>query len=278
MELSPQDGRLNLRDRLLVGGTWALVIVGMVTMYLTHSRMKEQVQIMKDQNRAFLNVSNQGIRPFALLTVENGGGHGLSFRIGPVDTVDGVVKVDSRAVESVTVGSDAWKARTVVNIGFDSLIIGIRNTGRTPLYVTGFGINAARRYEWIDSLSKSVDGLCREAASLSSFSLLETDYIVLPDSVKSYRPLSVRRTMPVSLYDSYCDSSEMLPFYPYVYLQYKDPWDNKYDVILMMVSTFAISTTTNPQGDSVTRYEVTGIFTEKLRWDILYPTRETPTD
>jgi hypothetical protein len=268
----------NVREKtgwLQVYMTGGLVVVGLLAMIVTCVKMSDQVDVMRDQvkemrkqSEAFQEVSNQAVRPFAVMSIDTTLRWGINYRIGPLKEAQGSLKTENVDVRDVIIGSHTDLAKTLVNIVVENMTVTITNTGRLPLYVTGLLASAKTLSEWIE-LDTSVVVLCDESAGMAEFRHLETDFVILPDSSRTLKPKSAVRTMQPVAFEQIRDSLHRFVVYPYIYLQYRDPFDRTYDALTMLAIPSLIDSARDSTGSLKTRINTDRLVIERYRWDVL---------
>ena len=248
---------------------WAMVIVSITAMIITCDKMGDQVTVMKAQNEAFLNVAEQASRPFLLFADENVGAAGFWYRMGPSDSTNAQSNV-SRQLAEVPLSSTLYKSVSRVIVGLEDWSIRIQNTGKRPLYVHGIMCRGLTKDEWVSEFSKNVEKLCEWTARMREFGLLETDYIIMPDSSRIYRDQDPKRTIDPGVFETKMRSEQDILFYPYIYVQYKDTYDNTYDAIYMVMCRFSSKTQLSSDSALIAAPVLEQVVIEKLQWDILY--------
>lgn len=227
------------------------------------------LELMKRQIEILSKESIRRFRPFPIISVTN---VGYAFLTYGILLPDG--KKEIKNISLVSHGSHEWDSRQTVAMAVGNITFEIKNSGNSPLYITGRDIGGIVHSEWFEEYNKSDTAVCRMALEKPTFWHPDIDLLVMPDSADKVPPsmaIAVR-TMDIKTFDAYLDQdSSGLPFYVYLYLQYEDLYGNMYDALLMTTYIFNFQRKKNDQGEYIDSVALRRPFREKISWDILYP-------
>ncbi len=263
----------------LVYGTWVLaaaticlVIVGIIGIFLTKSYMSKQIAEMKSANEITKLFMSEQIaemkkatqlqwRPF-LVFKEKPDTYDWRFyydNIGNDSTMQGF-----RSLDSIKIGGDAYVGVKRIRAVYKSSL-NFSNTGATPLRVTRFRHKGLSENDWINTYEKSVNLLIQDVGKRSPSDSLEWD-VVLQQNEPQILPFVTRGIISISIadFERYRDTTKILPVYSYVYIEYEDFFENKYNSIMVVSYNFSIDT---KDGFIVLSPPETPTL-EKYRWDV----------
>ncbi|MCK4605719.1 MAG: hypothetical protein KAU35_00340 [candidate division Zixibacteria bacterium] len=227
------------------------------------------LELMRRQTEILTKESIRRFRPFSTISVRNAGRAFLKYGI---QLPDG--KRDIKDISLVSHGSHEWDGRSTVALVVDTITFEIKNSGNSPLYITGRDVGGIKYSEWLREYDKSDTAVCRMALEKTTFWHPDIDLLVMPDDSFTVPPSQaiVVRTMDIKTFDAYLDpDSSGLPFHVYLYLQYKDLYGKTYDALWMTTYIFDFQRKKNDQGEYIDSVALRRPFREKMRWDILYP-------
>ncbi|MCX6835937.1 MAG: hypothetical protein NTW07_12590 [candidate division Zixibacteria bacterium] len=232
----------------------------------------QTLELMKRQTEILTKESVRRFRPFPIINLTNAGRAFPIYGILPPDGRKDTITI--KDINLVSHGSPEWDGRKTVALVVDNITFEIKNSGNSPLYITGRDIGGITHSEWFNKYNKSDEVVCRMALEKSTFWHPDIDLLVMPDSTVKV-PLSQAmavRTMNIETFDAYLSpDSSGLPFYVYLYLQYEDLYEETYDAMWMTTYIFDFQTKKNDQGKYIDSVILKTPFREKMRWDILFP-------
>lgn len=236
----------------LVAGTWGLVMVGLVAVWISNQNISEQLAISRT------SLQRQW-RPYLTIRHEDHA-YGFSYRLGETANHDTV----SRQLDEIAITSDEYMAvRRVVYAIKRTLFY--TNSGATPLRITRMLVSTLSEKEWVSEYGKSAEALVDSIVSRNLPEALETDLFILPrDSTPSRPGMGLGRTLSKSEFECARDSTHRLVLYPYTYVEYEDFFENRYNVLLVEFTIFDLTVV----DDFCHRPIVTNAGIEKYRWDI----------
>lgn len=171
----------------------------------------------------------------------------------------------TRPVDSVIIGSDAYKARSKVVMNCLRDVI-IWNSGKTPLWLRSRVSAILREEEWLKKYDKSPEKMIADIASWPVARPFETDFVIRPSDTSVITPDMgglIPRSMEVAEFETARDSTHRLVLYPYTYIQYEDYRGNRYN--LLQVSFFTLNVDT---ANSRCRVVKDRLGDEVYRWDV----------
>ena len=255
---------MNIKDngsnKWIVFATWALVAVtgaGIVIVRFSYDKLLKHYEKATELDwRPFLNIE-LGDSVGDSLPV---GGYELYYRQGETIEADTVFKQMSE------ISYEGGEYLAVRNIGFRfPQKINYRNSGSTPLRITGEIVSALTEEEWVETYSKNAEIFVGDLKTFPELKEWETDVVILAgESYPSRHAKGLPRRMRKGLFEKYIKRDSSIIFYPYLYTQYKDPFDNEYNVLFMMHTVIKFESIEKcwiPRVPSIGKVE-------RYRWDV----------
>lgn len=250
--------------------TFVAVLISLAAMIVTRQQMGQQVQIMKEQNQAFLQESNKTLRPRPLMTTTAPEEFSYNYALGDIEWTGMNFSCWQLPLRSTPVNSTRYDSVTAVLIAVENLPLTLTNIGQSPFYISKMVTWVLTPSQWHDSLRDSTIMVCQIADTVSEAEDYKTDLLVLKDSTTTLRPRAVIAVVPVREYESFRDSIGAISIYPYFYIQYRDPYDNVYDALYMLNYSFKIDVAPDSLGRQINRLIPQAVHVERHAWDILY--------
>lgn len=238
----------------LVLGTWGLVIISSISTALLKCDSEKQLREAK-------KATELTWRPFLIIEY-NEPQYGMSFRLGETAEEDTLI----RGFEEISLDSPEYLA--VKTVGYVSRRkTCYKNTGATPLRITHELVSTISQFQWEQTYSKSPEKLINDIHTFSEYKSLETDVIIMPaDSSVSNKFKGISRRMDKKLFEQYIFKDSTVILYPYIYVEYEDLFNHKYNAFLIenLILKF------NIQNNIIGEPEPPMGKIEKYRWDIPY--------
>lgn len=244
-----QDNKSAKQDLWMITGTWALVILGIITAIFTSyymgkqtDIMNSQVDMMREQNQSSIQLESQLIRPFAVMSLPD---------------------------SSMKIGLEVSVAKDSVFLLFDSLNITTKNTGRLPLNVARMQIGLISGDSWMLDFQRSDSLLCQWLKDNDRKDTTTNSVVILPDSSLKTIRYNQKMEMSKQVFDNYDKTGRELIIYMYGYCRYKDHLKNQYDALVLMGMNFGLVTKFNNSKNSSDTASIKS-FVERRSWGILY--------
>lgn len=234
--------------RMLVYGTWALVLVSVVSMVTTCSKMASQVEEVK-------KATELRWRPF-LLSDEVNHQFLQAYFVGETETdLTNYLEIDSTKI-----GSAEWFG--VKYFGFvNPRTVRMKNIGSSPLRVSARAFSSITERQWVEDYSKKPELLVK--GILPELKPPEVDRVLIPDDSISLDSVGVIRKIPKKEFEGLLEDGSIV-IYPFTFIEYKDVYNHVYNVLYMSYFrlTFQVVDSVVIFSDSV----VGGL--EVYRWDL----------
>lgn len=241
-------------QKYLVWGTWALVIVSLISMFLVRrDNGKQLAELQKSTEMQW--------RPYLSIEERAPASIGFGYRLGESAESDTTV----RALDSLAVSDVAYFAVKYIGYDFFRTLV-LRNFGTTPLRVTKMLASTLSQYEWSQVYKKSTEDLASHIYMTRDFSPLQTDIIIMPrDSFTTDKPKGLPRRLPKSEFESQLKKDSQIVIYPYAFVEYEDFFNHRYNVMLVdfVIVKFRLQSGYLREDTTLSHAGI-----ERIRWDL----------
>ncbi len=229
----------------LVYGTWALVVVTLIGIYVARHSFLKQIEM---QWRPFAIVDHIDFDFMA------------TIRMGESNSSDSVLV----PIDSIDVNSPLWLAVKSIEYGIVRRVK-IWNMGRSPMRITRVLSSTITPREWFDDFNESPKKLASAVRDYPEAMPLPHDIIILPDSLfTTPEPVGFGRRIFKEYFEEFLKEGSV-HLYPYTYLEYEDFFNhNRYNIIFIQEAVFGVSI----DSGKVKHSNRIGISVQKSRWDI----------
>ncbi len=215
------DGKIAKPNTWLVWGTWMLVIISGISVWITKSKMEDQVgEIRKSTERQW--------RPSAVLYSDSYEFDSW-YLAGETEDIKSMIRLP---LSEVKLGSSKW-----FGVKYFSFVtprkLWLKNLGESPLRITNRVFSAISQEEWKVYYEKSAERLLERI--MPELSPPEIETIVLPGDSLFFDEKAIMRQVLKVVFESHVADGSIV-VYPYSYIEYENVFDathKKYNVILL---------------------------------------------